>query len=713
MKYFNLKKNIKLVGIILILLIPISFRFRNNYTDKNIIYPNLNLLNSSNNVPNIDLSKLPGIDYESWYKPKIEMLVITPPNEDFINAVSPLVEWKNSKGLKTIILSNYSEYPGRDDAERIRNMIKYYYEHENVKWVLLAGDAKNNLIPIRYVYNPDVIVVGGGESEYLNWDDYYKPTDFYYADLTGSWDDDNDNNFGESAKYNQNGIDEISWTPEVYVGRFPANTATELAIMVNKSLEYESNPYIGNWMNSMLLAGGISEYTPDEDEARLTEYIWTNYVLSEMNFTNLYKTTSSFTPTTPPYPNNQTELNTSNFDALFDKGYSTVMFAGHGDPTKFTSLPSYFIVYSNNDATSSENIGKPSLVYADACTTSSYDKNDNSIGEVLIKREDGGAIGYIGGLRVTWYVNNDTNLEYLNRGNAKLFWKTFFNEKYFQQGKALYESKLAYMNSDIFVNGSSSMYFEWHRKNILSYCLLGDPELDVYTNRPKEASNIFNSSYSEGHYISLIVKDVNNKSVPYASVNLRTLDGKYRTFYADKYGLVNIRLPPQANEVYNITITGHNLIPTSFTFSTHPDNSIPEIRHIDWLPKSPSLLDNICFNITTYDNSSGVESVFLLLSKNNFEDYTYYKIDNDNIQDIINFEYELNKLDPGEYRFAIVARNYANNSEILYRENFQFTIPKPLMDYVLIITLLLIISLVGVSFFVIFKGNQKQKETLR
>ena len=91
----------------------------------------------------------------------------------------------------------------------------------------------------------------------------------------------------------------------------------------------------------------------------------------------------------------------------------------------------------------------PSLFYAFACTSSSYDKNDNNIGEILIKRADAGTVGYISGLRVTWYAENDTNLEYLNRRNARLFWNSLFNQSYFQQGKALFESKVDYINSDI------------------------------------------------------------------------------------------------------------------------------------------------------------------------------------------------------------------------------------------------------------------------
>ena len=709
----NLKKIIKLLFIFYIFLmsLPLNYNFDTKDASKDNL---LNSLNLSNNFSNIDLSKLPEIDINIWYKPKVEMLIITPDDEDFINAASPLVQWKNDKGLKTILLSNFSEYSGRDDAERIRNMIKSYYERENIKWILLIGDAQEGLIPIRYVYNPDVIIVGGGESEYLNWDDYYKPTDFYYADLNGSWDEDSDNIFGESAEYNNNGKDEIEWTPEVYVGRLPADNANQLELMVNKTLKYEIAPNIGNWMNRMLLAGGISEDSPlyKEDEARLTQYIWTNYVLPEMNFTHLHKTTSSFDPKSPTEPDdNESILDSNNFDTHFDLGYSTVFFAGHGNPSTLTSVGISPSVYDSTDASSSENFNMPSLFYAFACTSSSYDKNDNNIGETLIKRADAGTVGYIGGLRVTWYAQNDTNLEWLNRGNAKLFWKTFFEQKIFQQGKALYESKVEYINSDIF--SPYSQYFECHRKNILTYCLLGDPELDIYTNKPTEAQNPFADFYSEGHFISTTIKNSKNKTIPFARVHLKTADGKYRTIYADENGLANIRLPPQEDEIYNITITGHNLVPSYFNFSTIANNYKPQIISATWFPEFPSILDKICFNITAFDNHSDIESVFLLLSNNNFEDYSYYCISNDKYQELITLEYELNKLDPGDYSFAFFIRNYANNSNILYNENFKFTIPKPLMDYVLIVVLIMIIGFVGISFFVILKGLRKEKSIIR
>jgi len=665
-------------------------------------------------TPVINTSQLPEINYSAlnalWNNQKIEMLIIVN-DSSFVSAATPLMDWKNKKGVKTIILSNYSDYEGRDKAEKIRNMIKDFYEKENIQWVLLAGDAEDDLIPIREVYNPDVVVVGG-ESEYSSWDDYYKPTDFYYADLTRSWDDNNNSVWGESAEYNGE-IDEISWVPEVYVGRLPADNPYELSAMINKSLKYEEDPYPGDWMNKMLLAGAISSISPPEDEARLTEYIWENYVIDEMNFTHLAKTTSSFTPSIPLYPNTLNALNATSFVTEFNSGYSTVLIAGHADPTQITDNTVPYSYYSNADALSSSNVDMPSLFYADACTTSSYDQGDYSIGERLITNADSGAIGYIGGLRVNWYFDYDENLEKLNRANAKLFWKEFFAEKKFQQGRALYDSKLTYMNSDYFRRGDASMVQEWQRKNMLTYNLLGDPELDVYTKVPAEVPNYFTGNIYEGQCISFQVKDNLNRIVPKARINLRTLSGRYRTVYADIEGFIDFRLPAEANENYSVIITGHNVIPSYFNFTTLPDVDIPNLIDVNQTPLNPAATDNLLFTFNASDNHSGIESVFFLMSNNNFSDFLVHRLFNDFNENKQEFNITLNKLEPGEYSYLVITRDYTNKTSIFYEEDFSFTIPKPFMDYVLIISSIMIVGLVGISIAVIVIGMKKHKENIR
>jgi hypothetical protein len=659
---------------------------------------------STSGYSDVDLSFIPEIDYNSlnelWYEPKIEMLIISPNQSDFIDALKPLRDWKNEKGVKTIILSNFSAYPGTDGQEKIRNMIKSYYEEENVQWVLLAGDAENSLIPIREVYNPDVLRDGEGKTETVGGE-YYKPTDFYYADLTESWDNDNDGKWGEAPQDNSYGIDEISWIPEVYVGRFPADNANELEIMINKTLKYEKNPEIGEWMNKMLLAGGISDFPlgsdPDgEYESRLTNYIIQNYANSIINYSHLIEEQGNLTR----------PLLISNFNS----GHSTVLLAGHSSPTTYYRNPSTAGYYSS-DASASTNNHMPSLVYIDACSTSSYDINDNSIGETLIKRMDAGAIGVIGGLRVTWYYENDENLEKLNRGNAKLFWKEFFQQKKFQQGRALYDSKVSYINSDYYKGGIAHPNAE--RKNLLTYCLLGDPELDIYTNTPKLVKNPFTKNIYEAQLVSITINDINNEIVPYARIHLTSLDGKYHTVYADENGIAKFRLPKQAYETYNVTITGHNLIPSYFNFTTLPDDIEPIVIDIECIPNNPSTSDTIYFNLDINDNYSGIDCVYLFLSRNNFENHTYYRLSNSFLENENRFIVTLDKIYPGVYSYFIVARDYANNTIVFYTETFKFSVPRPLTEYVLIISLIGIITIAGVSIFIVYKGIKKYSRIMR
>ena len=689
------KRNIR-VGIIFLLISPIitiySINLQNHINAPNIVDPKIAL---TEEALNLDSSLIPSFDNSSltslWENPNVEMLIISPNNPSFINILTPLANWKNSIGVKTIILSNYSLYQGKDDAERIRNMIKDYYEKYHIRWVLLAGDT--DVIPIRYVYNPDVILYNSSE---YSWDATYKPTDFYYASLEGTWDQDGDGIYGESAVYNANGKDEIDWTPEVYVGRFPASNALELQIMVNKTLQYESNPVNGTWMNRMLLAGGISSYFPAEDEGRLTQFIWQNYTLGNMLFTHLVRNTASFYPIDPLFPNNLSVLDHSSFTNEVNAGYSTIIIAGHADPIIINDA-SGTTFFTNTDALNTVNYNMPSLFYADACTTASYDMGDTSIGERMIKQQNAGAIGYIGGLRVTWYLDNDTNLEKLNRANAKLFWQQFFEENKYQQGKALYDSKVAYLNSDYFKSGETSINMEYQRKNLLSYNLLGDPEVDIYTNYLINASNSFINDVYEGQLVNLTMYDSKDQVVPYARLNLVTSDGKYHTAYANEQGNVVFRVPSIPFENYNITITGHNLKPAHFNLTTHKDEISPEMMNLEPIPINLTVFDDIRFKIEAMDNQSGIESVFILLSNDEFKTYKIYKDSNSVLENASNFTININKLDPGNYRYAILLRDYSNKTKLYFESAYHFNIEVPISMVILIIIAIAIVGFVGLT----------------
>lgn len=696
-----------LISLLFVSMVFVSAQFthtrvigENHLKTGNLDYGNLNA--SSLDLPKINLQEID----DRYYNSGPEMLIVAPNDPDFLKALEPLAKWKNEKGVKTLIVSNFSLYKGVDTAEKIRNMIKDYYSKGDLEWVLLAGDAQDNLIPTRYVYNPDTIRYEQAESV---GDSHLKPTDYYYADLTGDWDEDGDGQYGESANDNDNGIDEISWIPEVYVGRLPASDATELEIMVNKTINYEKDPLIGNWMNRTLFAAGISDLPSDkdpdgEDEARLSHFIWENYLPSDMNSTHLTQTTDFYPSGIPK------DLSRSSFNSEFNKGYSTVFAAGHGNSGLINDKLETF--FTNDDAKNAANQYMPSLFYADACTTAPFDLNkyDNNLGENLIKVKDAGAIGYIGGLRVTWYFEDDLELEALNRGNARFFFKEFFQNEKYQQGKALYDSKVSYLQSEYFTNGDGSIIYDYERKNLLTYNLLGDPETDIYTNIPRKVENPFQEQYYAGSKINITVKNSLGNVVPYARINLQTNDGKFYTFYSDKEGYAETRLHYDANENYTATVSGHNLIPTQFTFTAVKENETPNISEFSWTPKDPKISENLCFNISVEDDITGVESVFVLISKDNFETFQYFTFTQNSQTDENDYSCLTDKFDSGQYSFVIVARDYANNVNMYFDDSFTFSIPISPMQIFLMIIGFSVIGMLGLSTFIVYKNLRTFRE---
>ena len=77
-----------------------------------------------------DLSVLPEIDYTSlndiWYNPKIEMLIITPYNTAFMNAVEPLLDW-----------NVYEEH----------NITWRLFKDAGINWLIIGAQTKPTVYP--------------------------------------------------------------------------------------------------------------------------------------------------------------------------------------------------------------------------------------------------------------------------------------------------------------------------------------------------------------------------------------------------------------------------------------------------------------------------------------------------------------------------------------------------------------------------------------
>jgi len=134
---------------------------------------------------------------------RFDMLVIYP--DHFTgSSISKFEALKKRWGVRVVSkkISEANKFSGRDLAERLREMIKYYHRL-GVKWVLLVGDF--DLIPVRYA-KLNAYYQYGNEI----------PTDLYYSDLDGDWDSNGNGIFGEVA-------DNPDLIADVFVGRLPTN----------------------------------------------------------------------------------------------------------------------------------------------------------------------------------------------------------------------------------------------------------------------------------------------------------------------------------------------------------------------------------------------------------------------------------------------------------------------------------------------------------
>ncbi|MBD3352862.1 MAG: hypothetical protein GF364_15365 [Candidatus Lokiarchaeota archaeon] len=652
---------------------------------------------------------------EEWHEEKYEMIIITRDQTDEIAEMERLAEWKTKKGVPTKIVNQteFMSYEGNDVPEKIRNCIIDYYLTYGIKWVLIAGDT--HLIPIRYSYNPDTVLLTtfseprGSQS--------LKPTDYYYADLTGNWDEDGDGVYGESAKYNSNGRDELDWTPEVYVGRFPGVDAAELATMVNKTIYYENMSSAGDWIKRITLAGAIqksitSEDPDGEEEGYLVDQIISESIPSSMTIRKLIETND------PAPPHRVTNLSWNTFyDDKCRAGNSIVFYAGHGAIDKFDKLGAGYDFLYSSDADNMDNYEMPSLFYGDACLTNFFDDESiECLGEHLIKNPRGGAIGFVGGMRLTFfhrdddwdsvdgvYGDEDQKLCEMNRGMSRLFFMKMFQDGYYQQGKALYEMKRDYVNSWWWMTDNpwdgaydidtgeqieySIHVTEWERKNVLTYNLLGDPETDIYTNFPKSfdqdgtyggVTGIFSQEtpYYEGEKINLVIQDENTNTVADALLCIQGEDGAYDYFESDNGGNIEVILPEGAQN-YNFTVSAHNMKTLHGNFSTIEDPNPPVFTSsLSLNPEHPSVDDTIIAQVGAEDGEAEVEAGYLVCSTDGFQSFNYYKMDA--YGGATTFRTILPKLDSGRYQYIVFVKDYGNNfNHTIWTSVDVFRIPMP------------------------------------
>ena len=274
-----------------------------------------------------------------------DMVVIAP--AAFESSLQPLIDEKNTKGVKTIFKSVediLKEYTGYDPPEQVKYFIKYAYDTWGITYVLLVGGLKSHIyandkdtrsagytawwVPVRYV-------------NMQNENDEGCLCDLYYGCLynaTGGFDSWDSNHDGIYAAWGAAppgaAKDKFDMYPEVYVSRLPCTLVSEVNVVVNKILTYESTgPAAKPWYKTFIGIGGktFANYSGKPDGEYLCDlaYSYVKNAIPDLQLVKCYSTNRDIGGLTPT-PKDITKAIT--------QGAGYVDFEGHGSAYAWNTI---------------------------------------------------------------------------------------------------------------------------------------------------------------------------------------------------------------------------------------------------------------------------------------------------------------------------------------------------------------------------------------
>lgn len=354
-----------------------------------------------------------------------------------------------------------------DPAGKLRQFIRNYYTYYGTKYVLLAGN-----IPYRYT---SMTIEKNLKDTIITL-----PSDFYYIDINGDW-------------YNH----EYDFQPDLYLGRIIAKSSEQITNYSDKLYRYVMNPGKGD--NSYLKR---ILYSQGYDSRQGMELYFVKKQMDSLYSNPDIISESSNINDNSKYPSGELIIDTINA-----KKYGFISLHHHGFPAglatygvRNNSVKDYLrflwaidTVHSfvgipdraNDDPSTSNGLNNltnkwyPNICYSTACTTipfdtiPGYENIPMNFGESFTTGKDYGGPAYLGNTR----EGIAPFIAYLERHFAKKI-----NEKYYHIGvaNALARTLSASLPDELNLN----------RYSCITQNLLGDPELELWTDLPQSFSDI-------------------------------------------------------------------------------------------------------------------------------------------------------------------------------------------------------------------------------
>jgi hypothetical protein len=459
----------------------------------------------------------------------VEYIIVT--NQAMSSQYQRLADWKTQSGIPAAVRTIEfirQQYPGAaDDAERIRDFIRDAYARWGTKWVLLGGDT--DVIPTRYGYTT---FYGGN----------YIATDLYFSCLDGNWNADGDSIYGEGYFSADQPGDNCDLLPDVYVGRAPTTTLLQAQQFVDHVFQYSKTP-VGDYENTVFFMAEVlfpQDFHPGDfitlDGAELVEEVLPTLDRHpEIHFARLYENyaDTSYRPGALP------ETRAAVLDSL-DRGYGLVVHVGHGYRNVMSVGDA---TLDNNDAAGVTNGNRLFNLYAIDCTSNAIDFP--SIGEAFMQASNGGAVSNVG----------STNFDFPTAGRVyqDSWFQLMFDDSTTSIGQAQADQKLDYV--------PYSVYDGVNRWTQFTLLLLGDPEMHMWTNKPRSLTVSHNPSMAVSDSAFAVHVQVGATPLYGARVTLYKANEDFETALTDGAGNVTLPFRPDSLGPMTVTVTAFNARP--------------------------------------------------------------------------------------------------------------------------------------------------------
>ncbi|MFN8453777.1 MAG: C25 family cysteine peptidase [Anaerolineae bacterium] len=356
-----------------------------------------------------------------------DYLIIT--SSSLAGVVTSLATHRANQGLRVATAEVEAIYDtfgtGRTDPAAIKNFLQYAYSN----WPAPAP-----------LY---VLLVGDGHYDFKNYSGYNAPNLIppYLAQVDPWW--------GETASDNQYvtlaGNDNL---PDMLIGRLPVNTPTEAATVVNKIIQYETNPAPGAWNGNQLFVAD-----KDDDFHNSVDLLYSQ-VVSPFIASRFYYSSAAG----QPYYYMDVNTLRNNFLSYFNGGASLVTFYGHSSWLQW-AVDDILDVDRFNQLT---NQSRLPVVVEMTCFTSFFHHPAyaNTFDETLVRRSGGGAIATWGSTGLGISTGHDT----LYNG----FYQALAGQSTARLGAAVLAGKL-----NLYATG-------FYLDLLDTYTLLGDPALNLH-----------------------------------------------------------------------------------------------------------------------------------------------------------------------------------------------------------------------------------------